>query len=192
LKKKNNKKEKYLMSLKEQTWDLHKLAETATFSKKLLKGLASKEEYANYLYNLLAIYDPIEWSARRQGMFDNLQGLARLKALHDDFCELDSGEYYQLVPSVVEYHDYLVKLGNDPLRRHLIKAHLYCRHMGDLNGGQFIKKIVAVYSKGTFYDFENADNLKTAIQKELTDDLGAEARVAFIYAIRMMRELGGE
>lgn len=180
------------MSLKEQTWDLHKLAETATFSKRLLKGQATREEYATYLYNLLAIYDPIEWSAHRQGMFDTMPGLARLKALHEDFCEIDSGAQYELTPSVVEYHDYLVKLGNDPLRRHLIKAHLYCRHMGDLNGGQVIKKIVAEHSSGKFYDFDDAEKLKTAIREELTDDLGPEARTAFIYAIRMMRELGGE
>lgn len=178
------------MSLKEQTWDLHKLAETASFSKKLLKGQATQEEYATYLYNLMAIYDPVEWSAQRQGLFDRLPGLQRLSSLHEDFLEIDSGAHYLLVPSVVEYHDYLVKLGNDPLRRHLILAHVYCRHMGDLYGGQIIKKLVARYSSGKFYDFENADQLKTDIRQELTDELGPEARTAFIYAIRMMRELG--
>lgn len=180
------------MSLKELTWDLHKEAETSTFVKKIFKGEATKEEYATYLYNLLAIYDPIEFSASRQGMFRNLPGIERLRKLYADFIELDSGEQYQLVPSVIEYHDYLVKLANDPYRRHLIKAHLYVRHMGDLNGGQVFKRIVSSYSKGTFYDFDNVEELKIKIREELTDDLGPEARVAFIYAIRMMKELGGE
>ena len=36
---------------------------------------------------------------------------------------------------------------------------------------------------------ENADALKVAIRAELTDDLGDEARVAFEYAIKMMRDL---
>lgn len=180
------------MSLKEITWDLHKEAETSTFVKKIFKGEATKEEYATYLYNLLAIYDPIEFSCRRQGFFKNLEGIERLGKLYTDFLELDSGAQYQLVPSVVEYHDYLIKLANDPLRRHLIKAHMYTRHMGDLNGGQVFKRITAAYSQGKFYDFDNAEELKVKIKEELTDDYGPEARTAFIYAIRMMRELGGE
>lgn len=180
------------MSLKDITWDLHKEAETSAFVKKIFKGEATKDEYATYLYNLLAIYDPIEFSAKRQGMFNNLPGIERLNKLYQDFLELDEGKMYRLVPSVVEYHDYLVKLANDPMRCHLIKAHLYVRHMGDLNGGQVFKRIVAPYSQGRFYDFDNPEELKVKIKEELTDDLGPEARTAFIYAIRMMKELGGE
>ena len=180
------------MSLRDLTWDLHKEAETSLFAKKILRGEATKEEYATYLYNLLAIYDPIEFSCRRQGFLKDLPGIERLNRLYTDFLEIDSGAQYQLVPSVVEYHDYLIKLANDPFRRHLIKAHMYTRHMGDLNGGQVMKRQVAQYSKGTFYDFENADTLKVKIKEQLTDDYGPEARVSFIYAIRMMKELGGE
>jgi heme oxygenase len=61
--------------------------------------------------------------------------------------------------------------------------------MGDLNGGLIIKKQVAHISSGNFYEFENADALKLQIRQELTDDLGDEARVAFEYAIKMMRDL---
>jgi heme oxygenase len=103
--------------------------------------------------------------------------------------ELDDGTYCYLTPATLEYQTYLHKLGNDPERKHLIKAHLYCRHMGDLFGGQIIKKQVAHISSGKFYDFENADAMKMAIRETLTDDLGDEARVAFEYAIKMMRDL---
>jgi len=180
------------MSLRDITKDLHRDAETSQMARTLLRGEATKEQYATYLYNLLAIYDPLEFSATRQGMFKNLPGIERLGKLYQDFLEIDSGAHYKLVPSVIEYHDYLVKLANDPYRRHLIKAHFYTRHMGDLNGGQTIKNQVANISSGKFYDFDDADALKVAIRSELTDDLGAEARLAFIYAIRMMKELGGE
>ena len=64
--------------------------------------------------------------------------------------------------------------------------------MGDLHGGQIIKRQVAHISKGKFYDFKNPDELKIAIRSELTDDLGDEARVAFEWAIKMMRELYNE
>jgi heme oxygenase len=177
------------MSLREITKDLHHEAETTKFAKILLSGKISKEEYKNYLYNLLAVYDPIEWYAARQGMFANMPGLPRLRAIHADFKELDDCTYCYLTDATRAYVNYLHEIGNDPERRHLIKAHLYCRHMGDLNGGLIIKKQVAHVSKGIFYEFDDPDLLKAAIRQELTDDLGDEARIAFMYAIRMMRSL---
>lgn len=177
------------MSLREITKDLHHEAETTKFAKMLLSGKIEKPEYKNYLYNLLAIYDPIEWYGKRQGFFDRMPDLPRLKAIYADFLELDDGSYCYLTPATLEYQTYLHKLGNDPERKHLIKAHLYCRHMGDLNGGQIIKRQVAHLSSGKFYDFDNADSMKMAIRQELTDDLGDEARVAFEWAIKMMKDL---
>lgn len=177
------------MSLREITKDLHHEAETTKFAKMLLSGKIEKPEYKNYLYNLLAIYDPIEWYGKRQGFFDKMPDLPRLKAIYADFLELDDGSYCYLTPATLEYQTYLHKLGNDPERKHLIKAHLYCRHMGDLNGGQIIKRQVAHLSSGKFYDFDNADSMKMAIRQELTDDLGDEARVAFEWAIKMMKDL---
>ena len=67
---------------------------------------------------------------------------------------------------------------------------MYVRHMGDLFGGQYIAK--AVPGSGKFYEFEDVEGLKTAIREELTDDLGDEARVAFEWAIKIMKDLGGE
>lgn len=177
------------MSLRDITKDLHHEAETTTFAKMLLSGKIEKADYRNYLYNLLAIYDPIEWYNKRLGNLDTLQDLPRLKGIHADFVELDDGSYCYLTPATIEYQAYLHKLGNDADRKHLIKAHMYCRHMGDLFGGQIIKKQVAHISSGKFYDFENADAMKAAIRETLTDDLGDEARVAFEYAIKMMRDL---
>jgi heme oxygenase len=177
------------MSLREITKDLHHEAEKTKFAKELLSGKIEKERYANYLYNMLAIYDPVEWYAGRQGFFANLPGLPRLKHIYADFIELDSGEYYYLTPSTIGYVNYLHKLANDPDHKHLIKAHLYVRHMGDLNGGLIIKKQVAHISKGQFYDFENPDELKVQIKQELDDSLGEEACVAFQWAIKIMKDL---
>jgi heme oxygenase len=177
------------MSLKDITSDLHHEAETTKFAKMLLSGKISKEDYRNYLYQMMAVYDPIEWYCQRQGFLVAMPDLPRLKGIHADFLELDAGSYCYLTPATLEYQAYLHALGNDPERKHLIKAHLYCRHMGDLFGGQIIKKQVAHISRGKFYDFENGDEMKGAIRATLTDDLGDEARVAFEYAIKMMRDL---
>jgi heme oxygenase len=79
------------MSLREITKDLHHEAETTKFAKMLLSGKISKEDYRNYLYNLMAVYDPIEWYCKRQGFLDTMPTLPRLHAIHADFVELDDG-----------------------------------------------------------------------------------------------------
>jgi heme oxygenase len=69
-------------------------------------------------------------------------------------------------------------------------AAIHMSHMGDLFGGQIIKKKAP--GSGRFYDFNDAANLKAAIRAELTDDLGPEARVAFEWAIKIMKALNNE
>jgi heme oxygenase len=181
------------MSLREITKDLHHEAEITKFAKLLLSGKIEREDYAKYLYQLVLIYPIIEMGNKVLGNLDKLNGIERSFAIYQDFIELAGKDHsYKWLPQTVAYHNYLLEILNDTERKHLIKAHLYCRHMGDLNGGQIIKKQVAHISKGRFYDFKNPDELKVAIRSELTDDLGDEARVAFEWAIKMMRELYDE
>lgn len=178
------------MSLKDITKDLHHEAETTQFAKQLLSGKILKEDYANYLWQCILFYGLIEMSCKRQGFLDTLQGVERAEAIFKDYLDIKGDEKW--LPSTIAYHDYLLKLIQDPERKHLIKAHMYVRHMGDLFGGQIIKKQVAHVSQGRFYEFKNVDALKGAIREALTDDLGDEARVAFEYAIKIMRELYNE
>lgn len=179
------------MSLREITKDLHTDAERTQFAGKLLSGSISKEDYANYLYQMLLIYGPIELGNRIQGHFTNLPDIERTHAIYQDFIELAGKDHnYKWLPSTINYHNYLLNLISDPERKHLIKAHLYCRHMGDLYGGQMIAKKVP--GQGKFYQFKNPQELKEAIRAELTDDLGDEARIAFEWAIKIMRELNDE
>ncbi len=180
------------MSLREITKDLHSDAERTEFAKKLLSGSISKEDYANYLYQMLLVYQPIEMGNKIQGNFANLPDIERTWYIYQDFVEL-AGKHdhgYKWLPSTIDYHHYLLELLHDPTRKHLIKAHLYCRHMGDLYGGQIIAKRVP--GSGKFYQFKDAEKLKEQIRGELTDDLGDEARVAFEWAIKIMRELNNE
>ena len=181
------------MSLKELTKDLHHEAEITKFAQALLSGNISREDYSAYLFQLVLIYELIEESCEQQGFLQNLKGVKRAYAISQDFAEIvDDDRDYLMLPSAIEYYKYLLNLDADPDRRHLIKAHMYVRHMGDLFGGQIIKKQVAHISSGKFYDFDNAAELKAAIRAELTDDLGDEARVAFQHAINIMRELYNE
>lgn len=178
------------MSLKELTKDLHHDAERTAFAKLLLSGKISKEDYANYLYQMVLVYNGIETACASQGMLARLPDVERCYKIYQDFVELAGKNYetsYKWLPETMAYYEYLLKLNMDPDSRHLVKAHMYCRHMGDLFGGQMIK--ARVPGQGRFYQFNDAENLKSAIRAELTDDLGDEARVAFEWAIKIMRAL---
>jgi heme oxygenase len=180
------------MSLKEITKELHKQAEHTKAAKLLVSGDITKDVYASWLYQLIMVYGPIEFGNKIQGFFDNFPpDFERLPSLYQDFLELaDSTKTYTWLPSTVAYHAYLIDLINDPARKHLIKAHSYVRHMGDLSGGQ----LVATRVPGTvrFYKFTDIDTLKPKLRAGLTDELGAEACVAFEWNIKIMKEFGGE
>lgn len=176
------------MSLREITKDLHADAERTIFAKKLVTGSFTEEEYANYLWQMVLVYNGIETAANSQGMLKNLPDIERAHKIYQDCIELVGPNHnLKWLPETISYCKYLLDLNYDLERRHLVKAHLYCRHMGDLFGGQIIAKKCP--GQGRFYQFKDAENLKTAIRAELTDDLGDEAKVAFQWAIKIMKSL---
>jgi len=179
------------MSLKEITKELHSEAERSIFAKKLLSGSISTEEYANYLWQMVLVYNAIEVAANTQGILKNLPDIERANKIYQDCIEL-VGPHHCLkwLPETIDYYRYILDLNHNPEKRHLVKAHLYCRHMGDLFGGQIIK--TRVPGKGRFYEFKDVEALKMAIRQELTDDLGDEAKVGFEWAIKIMKALNGQ
>ena len=67
-----------------------------------------------------------------------------------------------------------------------IMAHVYTWHMGDLFGGQMIKRVVSAPHRAL--DFDNADLLKTNIRVKLKDTMSTEANCAFEWAIKLLEE----
>ena len=176
------------MSLREITKDLHTEAENTAFMKAVMADEMTIDRYSHYLYQMIAVYGPVEFGCKMLGLFDNLPGVERLPGIYQDFIELqDSSMHYVFTEETLAYNRYVLELLNDPYRKHLIKAHLYVRHLGDLFGGQYIKKLVP--GSGKFYHFDDVNGLRNAIRAELTDDLGDEARVAFEWAIKIMNGL---
>lgn len=177
------------MSLKELTKQVHSDAERTEFAKLLMSGDISKKQYAMYLLQMLEVYIPLENYTAFDGHFKNLPGLSRVPGILQDFRELGFKPKVDLpiLKSTVEYRNYIESLGQDDNNRCKLLAHLYVRHMGDLYGGQMIKKKVP--GSGKFYEFQNRDTLIKNIREKLTDDLGEEANVAFQHAINIMRDL---
>jgi heme oxygenase len=172
-----------LMSLRDLTKDKHTDAERTAFAKTLLSGNITKEQYAFYLTQMMAVYAVLEHQAAIHNLFDDLHGLARCRAIYDDLNEIVNGVNYAILPATRAYVEYLEQLDD----ANKIMAHLYVRHMGDLFGGQIIAKRVP--GSGKFYQFNNEESLKAAIRAKLDDSMGDEANVAFDHAIAIMKEL---
>lgn len=128
-----------MKTLKELTWEHHKEAERQHFVKVLMSGKILEEVYAVYLYNQHQAYNILEAVAMADGFFDDMPQLRRAPEILKDFNELWTWKHKPwLCESTKKYVEYVNKnLMDNPEK---IAAHIYVRHMGDLSGGQMIKR----------------------------------------------------
>ena len=174
------------MSLRELTKDNHTNAERQEFVKILFSGSIDLKLYATYLYNQFPMYELLEVCAMPHGLLTDIQGILRAKAIRKDFEELWGNEedIPKLCPVVKQYMDHIMNIKDDPKK---LMAHIYVRHMGDLAGGQMIAKKVP--GAGKYYQFENADDLKTAVRLKIDDSMADEAKVCFDFATQFFKEM---
>lgn len=179
-----------MSKLKELTWANHQKAERTEHARKLLKGM-TPEEYHRYLYNQWVMYAVLENQAEPSGALKGIENICRANAIHADIIELEH-EYNikrdasMLCQVVADYTDYVMHM-EDPEE---FLAHIYVRHFGDMYGGQMIRKRNP--GSGTMYDFDNVENLKTAVRAMLTDDMADEANTCFEFAMQLFEELDSE
>lgn len=176
-----------MSSLKEAVWEHHKTAERQEFVKELMGGKISNDRYATYLFNQHPMYNILEVTAMLHGLFDGIGEIRRAPRIHEDYQELWANNPNQppLMPVVKEYMNHIMSIKDDPEK---LMAHIYVRHMGDLNGGQTIAKRVP--GKGLMYQFDrDVEELKEAVRAKLSDDLAEEAKVAFEFATKLFQEL---
>ena len=172
------------MSLKELTADKHAEAETTPFMKAVFAGAMPKDVWTDYTYQKHSWYEVIEKRAEELGLLDNIQGIKRADLILEDFRAMINydGTIYKLSQTGQDYCKYISEL--DSAKK--VLAHLYTWHMGDMFGGQMIKKIVDAPSK--HLEFENTKELVTTVRSMLTDDMADEANKAFEWAIKLLRE----
>lgn len=172
------------MSLKDLTWEKHKVAERSAFSKKLISGDISTADYANYLVQMSLIYRTLETKLRNTKLIEDVEDLARFSKIQEDIVELAGDDHgIDYLPITKEYASYIESLYDYKA----IMAHVYVRHMGDLYGGQMIAKRIP--GRGKFYQFDNRDKLIEQIRIYATDDLAYDANIAFDYNIEIMKAL---
>lgn len=172
------------MSLKELTSKKHQEAEQCKFMQALMSHKLSTEVWADFIFQKWLVYKTLEGLGGAYCGLNQVPDIYRTVRIFDDYRELSNNKLGRFVQSAIEYHNYLIGLGNQTNK---IMSHIYVWHMGDLYGGQMIKRLAP--GKNLHLDFDNKDQVIHFIRTNLSDDMAHEANLAFDYAIRIMNDL---
>ena len=172
------------MSLRELTSVKHREIEDMPFTQYMLSGKINEEDYAKYLYQMIDLYKALEEVASKFNILDDMPDLPRYYQLKHDYEELvGQNIQHPILPATAEYCSYI----RDLTTSDDILAHMYVRYMGDMAGGQQIKKLVP--GSGSFYDFKDMRNLLMTFRMKLKDSMADEAIKAFNFNIAITRQL---
>jgi heme oxygenase len=158
--------------LKQRTQALHVQAECSGFVRDMLRGAVTIEAYALFLRNLLPAYHALEAGLERLRLTPVFRRLAleavyRAPALEADLTEIAGVGWVDrlsVLPEAMDYADRITFVAQGDGARLL--AHAYARTLGDLNGGQVLKRMLArTLGLGaaalSFYDFPAIGELES-------------------------------
>jgi heme oxygenase len=156
--------------LKEGTKVAHKAAENVRFVREFIHGNVSRELYQVLVTNLYFIYHEMEEAMKANSehrvvaavFFDEL---LRTESLGKDLAFFLGPDWRSCIrpsPITKAYVDRLSEIRAS--RPELLVAHAYTRYLGDLSGGQILKR-AAVKGLGltqglSFYDFDQISDIK--------------------------------
>lgn len=188
--------------LRQRTAELHAQAEQSGVVREILTGQIPAERYALYLRNLLPAYRELERGLQRVRAQPGLGALyrpeiLRAPAIESDLLRLvgrDGSERLPLLPAGLRYARRVAAAAAGD--GSLLIAHAYVRYLGDLAGGQVLKRrLAAVPGIGpacvAFYEFPQLESPRTfarayrgaidaaALQLAADDAVLAEAAAAF-------------
>ena len=123
----------------ELVWEYHKNAERQQFVQLLMSGEIDEKLYATYLYNQLACYSKLEEYCLESSLFIDTRNLPRAPHIYYDYKHLwqDVDNPPELTESTKAYVEHLETIRGENEK---LYAHVYVRHLGDLSGGQMIKR----------------------------------------------------
>jgi len=170
-----------MTTLKELTHKNHVLAEQHSFTKLLLSGKIPSGIYATFLANQLLQYQTLEHCAHH--LLAQIPGLARSELIMQDVLDLDEPVIF--FDTTANYCNHVKQL-ND----HDLWAHIYTKHMGDLYGGQIIKKLVP--GSGLMYQFNDRKLMTDQLRTHLDISIADEANYSFEFAIELFDRIANE
>lgn len=149
--------------LRERTRAAHERAETVPFITDLMHGRLDRAAYADLAAQQHGIYLALETSGATFRGVPRAEGLLHDELVRTPSIEADLGHLYgprwaeriDVLPAAREYADRIGDTRGDLPR---YAAHAYTRYLGDLSGGQAVKRLVQRhYGLGeagtTFYTF---------------------------------------
>ncbi|GAB2466581.1 heme oxygenase (biliverdin-producing) [Xylanimonas ulmi] len=198
--------------LREGTRAEHQEAESQGFVTRLLAGELDVRAYASLAAQQHTIYAALEEASARiaadaRGGSLVFAELARVPSIERDLEHLYGPGWRSQVRALPSVERYAARLRETATRLPEYAAHAYTRYLGDLSGGQVIKRMMQRhYGMGAagleFYDFPQIPKAKPFkdVYRERLDGLGldsaeaaravAEARRAFQLNRAMFAELG--
>nr|YP_009393328.1 Heme oxygenase [Symphyocladiella dendroidea]ARW61890.1 Heme oxygenase [Symphyocladiella dendroidea] len=199
--------------LREGTTKSHSMAENVSFVKSFLGGVVDKNSYRQLVANLYFIYDAIEEQIEKNKANLAVSAIYFPELYRKESLIRDLDYYYggswsdEIKPSSATqvYVDRIHQIGYSTPE--LLIAHSYTRYIGDLSGGQILKKIAqnAMHlpdNEGTcFYDFDLISNEKVfkdsyrqslnniPLTKKQIEQIISEANIAFNLNMKIFQEL---
>ena len=203
--------------LREGTKKSHTMAENTGFVTCFLKGVVEKNSYRKLLSDIYFVYNAMEEEIERLVAEGHpvIKPIGFKELFRKDNLENDLKFYYgakwksqiTISNSAKSYVNRIRLVAKESPE--LLVGHHYTRYIGDLSGGQILKKIAkkALDLNGNnglnFYEFEMIDDEKKfkenysntlnelPINQKIADQIIEEANQAFKYNMSMFKELEG-
>ena len=203
--------------LREGTKKSHTMAENTGFVACFLKGVVEKTSYRKLIGDLYFVYKAMEEEIDRLVQEDHpvIKHIGFKELFRRQTLEKDLEFYYgnnwldqiKISESAQSYVNRIRLVANKSPE--LLVGHHYTRYIGDLSGGQILKKIAkkALNLRGddglNFYEFKLIEDEKLfkksysetlnklPIDQKIADNIIDEANEAFAYNMKMFRELEG-
>jgi heme oxygenase len=201
--------------LREGTKKAHTMAENVGFIKCFLKGVVEKTSYRKLVSNLYFVYSAMEEEMERLQTHPIISKiyfpqLNRTKSLEQDLTYYYGQNWRELVAPSSAAKEYVQRIREVAATQpELLIAHSYTRYIGDLSGGQILKKIAQkgmnlAEGEGTaFYEFKDIPDEKAfkvnyraaldelPIDEATADQIVEEANATFGMNMKLFQELEG-
>ncbi len=203
--------------LREGTKKSHTMAENTGFVTCFLKGVVDKSSYRNLVADLYFVYSAMEEEIGVLRAHNHpvvapvgFPELNRCKALEEDLEFYFGLDWISIVKPTAGAQAYVTRIREIARETpELLVAHHYTRYIGDLSGGQILKKIaqkamnLGDHEGLRFYEFDDISNEKAfktnysmtlnslPIDQNMADLIVQEANRAFEFNMQMFKELEG-
>ena len=182
-----------MLDIKELTLEQHKNAERQEFVRTLMSGNIEHSLYATYLYNQYHCYRALEDRGIENSLFVDTPNLPRADKIRKDYLSLwKKSDTPVLTKSTIDYMKHIEQIKEDAQS---LYAHIYVRHLGDLSGGQMIKRKTPGPNNYYFFlpeEYKYKDIVRDKINTYLNiyqHTVLPEARLCFEYATKLFGEM---